>query len=310
MDIRHLRQILAIRDHGSFAKAARALHVAQPVLSKSVARIEDELRLTIFTRTSAGSELTPMGEMIADRAERVMAAVQDLARDAALVAGGDASTIRLGVGTLLRDTLAPRLLLKIVEDHPRLRLEIEFGAANRLLPLVQSRDLDLVLCGPGERGSLAFVEAMHAQLVFVADRAHPLALEGSISLHRLAEFPCAGPNIPGYTASAYLGLPTAADTLDAYTANDFEVLLPLVCAGRATLFAPAFYVRQAIRSGNLVKLDVDWSGSAVFGCYTSRAASLSPILSRITRYAVELGGAIQQEWADLDGQSATSSQPD
>ena len=63
-----------MRDHGSFAKAAAALNMAQPALSKSIARIEDELRLTIFTRSSTGSELTPMGEMIAERAERVMAA--------------------------------------------------------------------------------------------------------------------------------------------------------------------------------------------------------------------------------------------
>ena len=41
-----------------------------------MAKIEHELRLTIFTRTSTGSELTPMGEMIAERAERVMAAAQ------------------------------------------------------------------------------------------------------------------------------------------------------------------------------------------------------------------------------------------
>ena len=87
-----------------------------------------------------------MGEMIAERAERVMAATENLARDAALAAGGDAGAVRLGVGTLLKDTLLPRLLLKIVEAHPRLRLQIELGAANRLLPLVQSRELDLVLC--------------------------------------------------------------------------------------------------------------------------------------------------------------------
>src|SRR5436190_24350877 len=126
MDIRHLRQILAIRDHGSFAKAAEALHVAQPALSKSMAKLEDELRLTIFTRTSTGSELTPMGEMIAERAERVMAATEDLTRDAALVAGGDAGAVRLGLGTLLKNTLLPQLLLKIVEAHPKLRLELEF----------------------------------------------------------------------------------------------------------------------------------------------------------------------------------------
>lgn len=293
MDIRHLRQILAIRDHGSFAKAAEALHIAQPALSKSMAKVEDELRLTIFTRTSTGSELTPMGEMIAERAERVMAATQDLARDAALVAGGDAGAVRLGVGTLLKDTLLPRLLLRIVEAHPRLRLQIELGAGNRLLPLIQTRELDLVLCSAdASNSSLAYVEALQAELMFVASPGHPLASERAISIERLAEFPCAGPSFAGYTASTFLGWPSA--NLDAYTANDFEALMPLVLAGHAALIAPAFFVREALQSGTLVRLDVRWTGAISYGCYTTQAASFSPILAKITNYVVELGEAMRQ----------------
>jgi DNA-binding transcriptional LysR family regulator len=240
-----------------------------------------------------------MGEMIAERAERVMAATQDLARDAALVAGGEASAVRLGVGTLLKDTLLPRLLLQIVEAHPRLRLEVEFGAANRLLPLVRSRELDLVLCTASAPSSLAYVEALRANVIFVASPTHPLASERRISVERLAEFPCAGPNIPGFTASEFLGRASASDTLDAYTTNDFEAVMPLVRAGHAALIAPSFCVQRDLRSGELVRLDVDWTGRAVFGCYTTHAASFSPILAKITRQAVEIGSAIQQEWRDM-----------
>lgn len=299
MDIRHLRQILAIRDHGSFAKAADALHMAQPALSKSMAKLEDELHLTIFTRTSTGSQLTPMGEMIAERAERVMAATRNLARDAALIAGGDAGAVRLGVGTLLKNTLLPRLLLKIVEEHPRLRLEIEFGAPNRLLPLVQSRELDLVLCGASPPGALAYVEALRAEVIFVAAPTHPFASERGISIDRLAELPCAGPNTPGSTVSVFLGRPSDTKTLDAYTANDYDALMPLVLAGHAALMAPALFVQQALRAGALVRLDVSWTATTSWGCYTTQAVSYSPILHKITRSAVELGGAIQQEWRDL-----------
>jgi DNA-binding transcriptional LysR family regulator len=276
------------------------LHVAQPALSKSMAKIEDELRLTIFTRTSTGSELTPMGEMIAERAERVVAATQNLARDAALVAGGDAGAVRLGVGTLLKDTLLPRLLLKIVEAHPRLRLQIELGSKDRLLPLVQRRELDLLLCAAaGPDGSLAYVEAMRAEVMFVASPAHPLASERCISTERLAGFPCAGPSVPGYTASAFLGRLSTSDSLDAYTTNDLEALMPIVRGGYATLIAPSFVVQKAIRSGEVVRLDVEWTAEEGYGCYTTHAASFSPILAQITRYVVELGEVIQQEWRAL-----------
>jgi DNA-binding transcriptional LysR family regulator len=299
MDIRHLRQILAIRDHGSFARAAAALNMAQPALSESMARLEDELRLTIFTRTSSGSNLTPMGEMIAERAERVMAATRNLTRDAALIAGGDAGAVRLGIGTLLKDTLLPSLLLKIVEEHPRLRLEIEFGATHRLLPLVESRELDLVMCWAAAPSALAYVEALRAEVIFVGAPTHPFASERRISIDRLAEFPCAGPNTPCFTPSTFLGRPSATETLDAYTASDFEALMPLVYAGHATLMAPSFFVQRALHAGELVRFDVDWTGATSFGCYTTQAASFSPILAEITRYAVELGEAIQQTWREV-----------
>lgn len=293
-----MRQILAIRDQGSFAKAAEALHMAQPALSKSMAKLEDELRLTIFTRTSTGSELTPMGEMIAERAERVIAATRNLARDAALIAGGDTGTVRLGIAPPLKDTLAPRLLLKIVEAHPGLRLEIEFGAPNRLLPLVQSRELDLVLCGATGPTSFAYVEALRAEVILVAAPSHPLASQVRVTVDQLARYPCAGANTPGFTASSILARPAAGDTLDAYTASDFKALLPIVLAGHATLIAPSFFVQEALRAGDLVRLDLDWSGFISFGCYTTQAASYAPILTRISDYAVELGGAIQREWSE------------
>jgi DNA-binding transcriptional LysR family regulator len=298
MDIRHLRQILAVRDHGSFAKAADALHIAQPALSKSIARIEHELRLTIFSRTASGSELTPIGEMIAERAERVMAANRSLARDAALAAGGDAGTVRLGMGTLLKDTLLPRLLTRIVQAHPQLRLEIEVGASNRLLPLVQSREIDLAVCAadaaPASSG-LTYVKAMSAELVFVAAPGHPLASERSISIDRLSEFPCAGPNVPGNTAAELLRRPGCAENLNAYMANNYDALMPIVQFGRVALIAPDFAVEAAIRSGEVVRLDVDWQASSDYGCYTTQAASFSPVLAEITRCAVEAARTISRE---------------
>ena len=96
-----------------------------------------------------------------------------------------------------------------------------------------------------------------------------------------------------------MGLRSASDSLDAYTANDLEALMPLVRRGHATLIAPSFLVQDAIRSGELVRLDVEWTAEEGYGCYTTHAASFSPILAQITRYAVELGDAIQQEWREL-----------
>ena len=72
LDIRDMRQILAITQYGSFAKAAEALGVAQPSLSKSIARLEDKLKVKLFDRSALGSALTPIGELIVERAARIV----------------------------------------------------------------------------------------------------------------------------------------------------------------------------------------------------------------------------------------------
>ena len=129
MDIRSLQQVIAIRKHGSFTKAAAALGVSQPNLSNSVARLEDELKLQIFDRTAKGSALTPIGEMILARADAVIAETRDLARDAALLAGGETGSVRIGGGPALMTPLMTPLMHGLARGHPGLQIHGETARA-------------------------------------------------------------------------------------------------------------------------------------------------------------------------------------
>src|SRR3954468_21319354 len=147
MDIRSLQQVIAVTKYGSFAKAAEALGVSQPNLSKSVARLEDELKLKLFDRTAKGSSLTPIGELIIERADAVIAETRDLARDAALLAGGETGVVRLGGTTSLMAPLMTPLMQQVAQRHPNLRVHAEVAASTRLLPLLDARELDVVFTG-------------------------------------------------------------------------------------------------------------------------------------------------------------------
>src|SRR6478735_2418823 len=178
MDIRSLQQVIAIRRHGSFAKAAEALGVSQPNLSQSVARLEDELKLKLFDRTAKGSVLTPIGELIVERADAVIAETRDLARDAALLAGGEPGAVRIGCTTALSMPLVMPLLQSIVRRHPGLKVHTEAAASARLLPLLESRELDVVFTGqaPDPTAGAYVVQCIfETPTVFVASPSHPLA---------------------------------------------------------------------------------------------------------------------------------------
>ena len=299
MDIRSLQQVIAIRKHGSFAKAADALGVSQPNLSRSVARLEDELKLKIFDRTARGSALTPVGEMIVDRADAVINETRDLARDAALLAGGETGNVRIGCTTALTLPLLTPLVQRVAERHPGLMVHGEVAASARLLPLLESRDLDIVFTGQAPTDHSAYVVEviLDTPAVFVASPSHPLASERSISVERLAQFRSGGSQSPASSNARLMGI--ESENLTWYTASHYEILLPLVLNGDAVLLTPAFVAQPYLQAGTMVILDVQWTYTQKFHFVTTRAASFSPIVREIQDHARAVGAQLRDDWQDV-----------
>jgi LysR family nitrogen assimilation transcriptional regulator len=77
MEIQQLRGFVAVADHQSFTKAAQALNVSQPALSQVIAKLEDEFRTELFTRSPRRVEITAAGAAILEPARAVLHAVED-----------------------------------------------------------------------------------------------------------------------------------------------------------------------------------------------------------------------------------------
>src|ERR1700743_369045 len=106
-----MRQVIAIHRHGSFAKAAEALGMSQPSLSRSISRLEGEVNIKIFERSASGSALTPVGELLMARLQRVVADTEALMRDATLFAGGEGGVVRIGISSALRGPFVQNFML-------------------------------------------------------------------------------------------------------------------------------------------------------------------------------------------------------
>ena len=97
MDLRRLRIFLAAADELSFRRAAALLGVGQPVVSRQIAALEDELGVALFERRSTGARLTEAGRVFLLDARRIVADV-DRARDVvSSVAHGTAGRLRLAI---------------------------------------------------------------------------------------------------------------------------------------------------------------------------------------------------------------------
>jgi DNA-binding transcriptional LysR family regulator len=130
LELRHLRTFVAVAKRRSFTRAAIDLHIAQQAVSQQIRALERGLGVTLLRRTPRNVELTPEGCVFLADCRRVLAAADRAARRVQAAARGEVGTLRLAYTlTTVWDTL-PRLLARMGEAEPQIKVEARevFGA--------------------------------------------------------------------------------------------------------------------------------------------------------------------------------------
>src|SRR5271157_4420159 len=149
-EIRLLRCALALAEHRNFARAAAALHLSQPSLTRSIQSLEQQAGVQIFERSSRRVEITDAGAIFLEHARQVMSHSADLTREMELLRGLAKGELQIGVGTYVGVRYVDTAIGRIVRRHPEVRLRIVNDNFAGLLPLLRRRELDLaVVAGTG-----------------------------------------------------------------------------------------------------------------------------------------------------------------
>jgi len=96
MDIKRLTHFIALAEEGRFALAAARVHLSQAAFSRSIQTLEERMGLRLFDRGAKGAKLTPVGEVVLQRARDLVFDSRCLERDIALVKSGDVGEISVG----------------------------------------------------------------------------------------------------------------------------------------------------------------------------------------------------------------------
>jgi DNA-binding transcriptional LysR family regulator len=106
VDLRKLRYFVAVAEQLHFGRAAEALHIAQPVLSRQIRALEDELKVQLFVRDKRATELTPAGRQLLADAGPLLASADALLRRAVRAArGGESFTIGFMPGLIVTEAV-------------------------------------------------------------------------------------------------------------------------------------------------------------------------------------------------------------
>lgn len=177
----HLRAFNAVAIHGSYTRAAEALHVSQPTLSAHVKELEERYGVKLFDRRGRGVELTGFGQSVLDITQRLFRLETDV--EELFISARELATGQLRVGADSPYHIIP-ILAEFQGRYPGIQLSISFGNSRELMKSLISGKCDVAVLPnvDGEDTRLSCVPLKPDRLVVFVGRAHPWAKRSSIRL--------------------------------------------------------------------------------------------------------------------------------
>ena len=290
MTPRRLRQFLALIEHAHFGRAAKALGVSQPALSKSIQALESELGVTLFDRRTEGVVLTAFGQLLREKSQRLLMAEGDLRRDIALLAGGDIGALKVALGPYPSVTSGYTGIARMHARYPHIKVTAHVAGWREVAHQVASGTVDL---GIAEISTLMGREEFTCELVgehvgrLFCRPGHPLlAKRRSLTLAQTLDYPWVASRLPQRLASHLLpATPGCAGAYDAVT-GDFvpaiEIDVPMqivrfVESSNALALGNLSTFEQEIMAGEIVPLPIhDLALRTRYGFIYLKERSLPP----------------------------------
>lgn len=172
-NLNYYKAFYMVAKYKNISKAADALFISQPAISKSLSRLEENLGCTLFSRTSRGVSLTADGEILYERIREAFAAIEageeELRHRTELGIG----QLRIGVSTTLCKYILLPYLQNFIRQHPHIRITIECQSTLHTVELLESGQIDIGLIGaPKHHGTLTFLPLKKIQDTFVATQSY------------------------------------------------------------------------------------------------------------------------------------------
>lgn len=240
--------------HGSFARAARDLGLAPSTVAKSVARLEAQLGVRLFHRTTRQVSLTPDGDQLYLRCERVLAEVEDLQAAAAGVRGEPVGTLRIDAPVVYGRRVIVPILARLAQAHPRLSVDLRLSD-QYCDPVKDGLDA-VVRIGVLNDSSLVGKRVGEQHLVTCASPDHlarhgtprrPEALRDHVCL--AFRLPSTGRDRPLQFLEA--GRAVEIDPPAGFRLGDGEAMVEAACAGAGIVQVPHYMAEDAIAAGRL-----------------------------------------------------------
>lgn len=285
LDLRKLRSFVAVAEDLHFGRAAERLHIAQPVLSRQIRRLEQELGETLLVRTSRGVALTPAGQHLLDEARSLLAAASAAGRRFRALTRGERS---LALGFFIGDDVT-EALQAFSRRCP--------DASVTLLRTYWHDQVDVLLDGRADVGfvhlpitetGLELLPVRSQPRLAVLSIGHPAAGQGAISIADLADDPVIVQRGAPPAWEAFHNVdprPDGRSPRRGPAVDNLEEKVQQVAAGRAISFVPASVAAAYLHPGVVYVPVTDIPAIQV--CLAWRSGPRSPLVAAFVASVTE-----------------------
>jgi DNA-binding transcriptional LysR family regulator len=245
MDLVKLRYFQTVAKTLHFRRAAALLNISQPPLSKSIKTLEDELGTQLFFRTRRRVELTPAGEVLLKRCERIFQELEDTKIEVKRYNRGEKGTIRIGCEDGTTFSVLPPLLQTFKQRYPGISCSVVTQTLSQQIKELSAGDLDAgIVPLPVDHPELDLIKFHSCSLVAALAERLPLAGKPDLRLRDLRHQPIV--TLPENEENLYsLILPYLKKRRIPVKlvpgAFDISTLLPMAASGLGIALIPQSY---------------------------------------------------------------------
>lgn len=259
---RRLRHLLSLVEYAHFGRAAAAMNISQPALTKSIQALEAELGVMLLDRKRGAVVLTAFGELVVRRSRALLNAEEDLLREISLLAGLEMGSLRVALGPYPSVVSGYPAMARLLARRPKITVAVHVAGWREVAHQVTAREVDLGLAelsGVEENDQFATESVgQHRGRIFCRP-GHPILAAGRVALPALLEFPWMASRIPARIAADLPRMIGRAGKIDALSGDfipaitiDVPMQIADLLAGSDTLaFASLALMEHDLVAGNV-----------------------------------------------------------
>ncbi|MFO0644967.1 MAG: LysR substrate-binding domain-containing protein [Polyangiales bacterium] len=187
MDLLLLRSFLAVAEHRTITRAARALGLTQPALTRRLQLLEEDIGASLFERSRRGMSLTDAGRLVADEARVLVARYASMQEQVRARSSLETGVVRIGGGATAVSFVVPQAIARFQKQYPGVRFHVREEGSREVEADVRDERIELgIVTLPVHSREFEVVPLRRDRIVLVAAPDHPLARRRRVDVKDLA----------------------------------------------------------------------------------------------------------------------------